>query len=66
MAKRGTEIKELKSKLDAMVKEKEKAKLEAKNSEVTLKLKQQIREEIEQELIENLDLDQYNITSDDL
>lgn len=40
MAKRGTEIKELKSKLDAMVKEKEKAKLEAKNSEVTLKLKQ--------------------------
>jgi len=40
MAKRGNEIKDLKQKLDNMVKEKEQARLEAKNSDVTLKLKQ--------------------------
>lgn len=66
MAKRGNEIKDLKQKLDNMVKEKEQARLEAKNSDVTLKLKQQIKEEIEQEMMEKFDLDQYNITSDDL
>lgn len=31
-----------------------------------MQLKQQLWEEIEKELLENLDLDQYNITSDDL
>ena len=31
-----------------------------------MQLKQQLWEEIEEELLENLDLDQFNITSDDL
>ena len=66
MAKRGNEIKDLKAKVDQMTLEREKQRLETKNSEATLKMRKEIKDEIEKELMENLDLDQYNITSDDL
>jgi hypothetical protein len=66
MAKRSEEISVLKRKLEESVWENERRKLESKSSDYQLKLREEIRKEIEDEIIENFDLDQYNITSDDL
>lgn len=66
MAKRSEEISSLKRKLEDTMTENERRKLESKASEQNIRLWEEIRKEIEDEIIDKFDLDQYNITSDDL